>query len=89
METAKIATICLTAISIGLLVGGFFCPPMGVIDGSVLQATGILLAFAALWVVAHAINERGAHATYEKGDTRIEIDTTEDDDENDDMERHD
>lgn len=81
METAKIATICLTTAAVSLLVGGFFCPPMGVIDGSVLQATGILLAFAALWVAAHAINERGAHATFEKGDTRIEVDTTDDDDE--------
>lgn len=81
MEAAKIATIVLTAMSIALLVGGFFCPPMGVIDGSVLQAAGICLAFAALWVVAHAINEKGAHATYEKGDTRITIET-DDEDEN-------
>lgn len=79
METAKIATIVLTAMSIALLVGGFFCPPMGVIDGSVLQAAGILLAFAALWVVAHAINEKDGHVTYEKGDTKITIET---DDEN-------
>lgn len=81
METAKIATIVLTIMSISLLVGGFFCPPMGVIDGSVLKGVGELLGFAALWVAAHAINEHGAHATYEKDGTKITIDTK---DENDD-----
>ena len=36
------------ALSILLIVGGFICPPMGVIDGSVLTAVGLLLAFASL-----------------------------------------
>ena len=35
-------------VSIGLIVGGFFCPPLGVIDGSVLTGTGILSAFVEL-----------------------------------------
>ena len=35
-------------VSIGLIVGGFFVPPVGVIDGSVLTATGILSAFVEL-----------------------------------------
>lgn len=39
--------LCLT-VSIGLFVGGFFVPPTGVIDGSILQATGILFGFATL-----------------------------------------
>lgn len=39
--------LCLVA-SIGLFVGGFFVPPAGVIDGSVLQAVGILFGFATL-----------------------------------------
>ena len=34
--------------SIALIVGGFFVPPMGVIDGSVIQSVGELLAFATL-----------------------------------------
>lgn len=32
-------------VSIGLIVGGFFVPPVGVIDGSVLTATGLLTGF--------------------------------------------
>ena len=35
-------------VSIGLIVGGFFVPPVGVIDGTVLTATGILSAFVEL-----------------------------------------
>ena len=32
-------------VSVGLIVGGFFVPPMGVIDGSVLTAIGEILLF--------------------------------------------
>ena len=32
-------------VSVGLFIGGFFVPPMGVIDGSVLTAVGELLLF--------------------------------------------
>lgn len=35
-------------VSIGLIIGGFFTPPLGVIDGSVLTGTGILSAFVEL-----------------------------------------
>lgn len=35
-------------VSIGLIVGGFFCPPLGVIDGSVLSGAGILSVFVEL-----------------------------------------
>lgn len=35
-------------VSICLMVGGFFSPPLGVIDGSVLTSTGILSAFVEL-----------------------------------------
>ena len=35
-------------VSISLMVGGFFAPPLGVIDGSVLSSTGILSAFVEL-----------------------------------------
>lgn len=35
-------------VSIGLIVGGFFAPPLGVIDGSVLTGAGILSAFVEL-----------------------------------------
>lgn len=81
MPTAQITTIALTCVSVALLVGGFLCPPMGVIDGSVLAGAGILFAFAALWVTAHAVIEKGASAEIKHGQTEIEI-KTESDDEN-------
>lgn len=81
MPTAQVATISLTCVSVALLVGGFLCPPMGVIDGSVLAAAGIMFAFAALWVTAHAVIEKGASAEIKRGDTEIKIET-ENDDEN-------
>ena len=43
------------ALSILLIVGGFFCPPMGVIDGSVLTAVGLLFSFATLAQVPEII----------------------------------
>ena len=44
MTTFRVTLI----LSILLIVGGFVCPPMGVIDSSVLTAVGMLLAFAIL-----------------------------------------
>lgn len=57
MPVAQIVFVVLTAISVSLLIGGFFTPPMGKIDGSVLQAVGLLFGFSALWVAAHTIIE--------------------------------
>ena len=42
-------------LSVLLIVGGFFCPPIGVIDGSVLSAVGLLLMFATIDKIPEAI----------------------------------
>lgn len=63
--------VCLV-ISIALFVGGFFCPPMGVIDGSVLTASGILLAFAALAVAGQNL-ANGKAVEFHHGDTEVTI----------------
>lgn len=68
--------VCL-AVSIALFVGGFFCPPMGVIDGSVLKASGILFGFAALAVGAQAL-ANGKDLTFHKDDVDITIGDKED-----------
>lgn len=62
---------CLTA-TLSMLVGGFFVPPMGVIDGSVLTATGILLGFATLAVGAQAICD-GKMVRVAKGDAEVSV----------------
>ena len=63
--------VCLVT-SIGLFVGGFFVPPTGVIDGSVLTAVGMLLGFAVLAQVPVIIGmSKSAKITH--GDTTIEV----------------
>lgn len=63
--------VCLV-ISIGLFIGGFLVPPLGVIDGSVLTAGGILFGFAALAVVGQNL-ANGKDVTFRNGDTEISI----------------
>lgn len=59
-------------VSAALIIASFFIPPLAVIDGSVLAATGELFAFAALGEVTAAI-ERGHSASVTHGNTTIEI----------------
>ena len=63
--------VCL-AMAVCLFIGGFFCPPIGVIDGSVLTAAGILLGFAALGVAGQNL-ANGKDVTFHKDDIDIKI----------------
>lgn len=62
------------AVSILLIVGGFFVPPIGVIDGSVLSAVGLLLMFAVVEKIPEAI-KAGRNIKVQKGDTSLEVTT--------------
>jgi hypothetical protein len=57
---------------VGLIVGGFFVPPMGIIDGSVLTAVGELMLFPTLLYAFRAF-ELGTKVKFQKGDTTIEV----------------
>lgn len=59
-------------VSVGLIIAGFFVPPMGIIDGSVLTAIGELLLFPTLLYAYRAI-ELGLSVKFQKGDTSLEI----------------
>ena len=59
-------------VSILLLVAGFLCPPIGVIDGSVLSAVGLLLMFATLAKLPEAIRA-GRNIRLKKGDFTAEV----------------
>lgn len=59
-------------LSVLLIVGGFFCPPIGVIDGSVLTAVGLLLLFAVIEKMPQAIRE-GYSIKFQKGDLELEF----------------
>lgn len=61
-------------VSIALIVGGFFVPPLGVIDGSVLTAVGLLLMFSVIEKVPEAI-KAGKLVKIGKGDFSAEVGT--------------
>lgn len=63
--------VCL-AMTIALLLGGFFTPPRAKIDGSILTACGILFAFATLETVHHAIR-KGVDAKVKHGQTELTV----------------
>lgn len=42
-------------VALGLLIASFFVPPLGVIDGSVLQAVAEILVFPVIWMIPDAI----------------------------------
>lgn len=63
--------VCL-GIAIALFLFGAFCPPMGVIDNSVLKAGAILLGFAALGVAGQNL-ANGKGVTFQHDNTEITI----------------
>lgn len=69
--------ICL-GVSLALIIGGFFVPPMGVIDGSVLTAVGELIVFPALAFGMRAV-ELGYDLKLSHGDTALHISNDNDD----------
>lgn len=73
IQFAKIMCALLTASAVGLFIWGFFVPPVGTIDGSILKAGGILLGFAALWVLAHIVIELDKTLDFRHKDTEVKI----------------
>lgn len=68
----KIFYVCLV-MSIALMVASFLLPPQGIIDPSVLTATGILFGFAALGVAGQNL-ANGKDVKMKKGDLEVTID---------------
>lgn len=62
----------LTIITILLIVAAFLCPPMAIIDGSVLAAVGELAGFGALWAVVKAM-DKGIDAKVKHNGTEVMI----------------
>lgn len=59
-------------VALSLMIGSFFCPPMGAIDGSVLAAVGELFLWPTLAFAVKALQE-GKTAQIRKGETEITI----------------
>ena len=58
-------------LSVLLIIGGFLCPPIGVINNSVLSAVGLLLMFATVEKIPDAI-KAGRSFKVSKGDITLE-----------------
>lgn len=71
MKSTILFTITLFT-AIALFVGGFFVPPMGAIDGSILKAAGELLGFAALAQIPIIVH-KGADVTIQHGNTSVTV----------------
>lgn len=74
----KVFFICL-GVSITLGIGGFFCPPLGSIDGSILTFIGLLLGYATLAVAGQNLAD-GKDVTFHHGDTEVTIGDNEEED---------
>ena len=62
-------------VSIALIVGGFFVPPLGIIDGSVLTAVGLLLMFAVIAQIPKIMDavRSGKSIKLQKGDFSVDV----------------
>lgn len=69
-----IPVIVLTSVAVSLIVGGFFVPPIGIIDGSVIQAVGEIFAFTALLEIPHCIVvAKDKNISFRHGDTEVTV----------------
>ena len=69
-------------VSILLMVGSFFVPPMGIIDGSILMGAGELMAGAAILSFLSNLPDyikAGATAKISKGDLNLELNAKKED----------
>ena len=64
--------LCLI-VSVGMMIGGFFVPPLGIIDGSIITGVGELLAFAALAMVPSVISSAKSTKVTTRSGTTIEV----------------
>lgn len=68
----KVAFWITLSVALALIIGGFFMPPAGEIDGSVLTAVGEIFLWPSLAFGAKALSE-GKTAHISKGDMEIAI----------------
>ena len=69
---SNVIFVVITIFAIGLFVGGFLVPPMGVIDGSVLKAGGLLLGFASVAQVPE-LAKNGTDLKLQHGQTSLSV----------------
>lgn len=62
-------------VSLALIIGGFWVPPVGIIDGSVLTAVGLLLMFGVIAQIPELLDavREGKSIKLQKGDFSAEV----------------
>ena len=75
---------CCFLVSVGLLIGGFFAPPLGVIDNSLLIGVGELGFFASVTRIPELVRslKNGASVDVSIGDKKVHIEGADEEDNN-------
>ena len=71
-QTNSLFLVCLVT-SVVLTIAGFFVPPMGVIDGSVLTAVGLLLGFGTVALLPDMLQSGHSARLNLPGNTSVEV----------------
>lgn len=70
--SSKSVSFILAAVAVALIITGFFLPPMGKIDGSVIQAVGEIIGIIAIFFAWDSVN-KGIDAKITHGNTTIQL----------------
>lgn len=72
LDTLEVAAVFIAVAAFALFLAGFFVPPLGIIDGSVLKAGGEMLGFVAILFGWYAF-KHGGTASVSHGNTSATI----------------
>lgn len=81
-----IAGVVIAVVAIGLFIGGFFVPPMGEIDGSIISAAGELLGFVSVFMIWDGVDKaikNNVDGKFSVGNVSVELKADDDDEEGD------
>lgn len=65
------AWLC-AVVALCLIVAGFFVPPIGIIDGSVIQAVGEIIGIIAILEVPHCLDKM-THIQFKHNETEVNM----------------
>ena len=72
VNKTKLFAIILALVAVGLIITGFFVPPMGSIDGSVLQGAGEIIGLVSIFFGWDSV-DKGFGAKLKHKDTEATI----------------
>lgn len=72
VNKTKLFAFLLAIVAVGLIITGFFIPPMGKIDGSVLQGVGEIIGIISIFFGWDSV-DKGLGAKFKHKDTEATI----------------